>query len=168
MSNRLISIIIGAILTISMGFLVFATKNPAVLPSDKKATETVIGGIPQTPVIKSISTKYKINDDDDDDENYSAPADPIAVSSYSSQVQVSSDGITISQISQHDSRASCWSAINGRVYDLTSWIPNHPGGERSILSLCGVDGSAGYNDQHGRRSNIAMILTGFKIGTLAN
>ncbi len=75
--------------------------------------------------------------------------------------------ITLSQLSQHNSRSDCWSAINGGVYDLTSWIPNHPGGEQVILSLCGADGSAGYNGQHGGSSRTTTILAGFKIGTLA-
>lgn len=80
----------------------------------------------------------------------------------------SNSGITLSLISTHNSRSSCWSAINGEVYDLTSWIPNHPGGEQVILSICGRDGSNDFNGQHGGSRKIATILAGFKIGTLAN
>ena len=77
-------------------------------------------------------------------------------------------GITLTEVASHNSRNSCWSAINGSVYDLTSWIPNHPGGEQTILSLCGIDGSAGYNGQHGSSSKPARVLGGFKLGALAN
>ncbi len=74
--------------------------------------------------------------------------------------------IALEQISKHNTRTSCWSAVNGGVYDLTSWIPKHPGGEDKILSLCGVDGSAGYNGKHGDSSKPATVLGGFKIGVL--
>jgi cytochrome b involved in lipid metabolism len=80
---------------------------------------------------------------------------------------ISSGSISLLTVAKHNSRSSCWSAINGGVYDLTSWIPNHPGGERAILSLCGIDGSDLYNGQHGGRSKIMTILSGFKIGTLS-
>lgn len=67
----------------------------------------------------------------------------------------------------HDSKQSCWSTINGNVYDLTSWIPQHPGGEENILRLCGIDGSDAYNGQHGGSRKVASILFGFKIGVAA-
>lgn len=76
-------------------------------------------------------------------------------------------GITKAQVATHNSRASCWSTINGSVYDLTSWIPNHPGGEEGILKICGVDGSALFNGKHGGAAKQATILAGFKIGALA-
>lgn len=75
---------------------------------------------------------------------------------------------TLAQIAGHNDSVSCWSAINGSVYDLTSWIPNHPGGPQRILSICGKDGSNAFNGQHGGDSRVASILFGFKIGTLAS
>jgi cytochrome b involved in lipid metabolism len=76
-------------------------------------------------------------------------------------------GITMAQVAQHNSKASCWASISGFVYDLTSWIPNHPGGEQNILQLCGTDGTAKFNGQHGNDSRAKGVLAGFKIGTLA-
>ena len=76
-------------------------------------------------------------------------------------------GITMAQVTTHNSPANCWSAINGSVYDLTSWIPNHPGGEKAITQLCGTDGSQKFNDKHGTAAKQATILAGFKVGTLA-
>ncbi|MEK7194180.1 MAG: cytochrome b5-like heme/steroid binding domain-containing protein [Patescibacteria group bacterium] len=80
--------------------------------------------------------------------------------------QLQASGATLTTVAKHNSRSSCWSAINGSVYDLTSWIPNHPGGKQAILSLCGIDGSQSFNNQHGGSSKVARILGGFKIGTL--
>jgi len=77
------------------------------------------------------------------------------------------DGITSTEVAAHNSRESCWSTINGNVYDLTSWIPEHPGGEQAILQLCGTDGSAKFNGQHGDAPKQAAVLVGFKIGVAA-
>ena len=75
---------------------------------------------------------------------------------------------TLAQVSQHSNAQSCWSAINGNVYDLTSWINQHPGGQQAILSVCGVNGSAAFNGQHGGQRRPASELVGFKIGALTN
>lgn len=73
----------------------------------------------------------------------------------------------MSAVMTHNSAASCWTAINGSVYDLTSWIDQHPGGPEAILFLCGKDGSSAFNDQHGGQRRPANELAGFKIGTLS-
>lgn len=74
--------------------------------------------------------------------------------------------ITRKQVRTHNSEASCWSIINRKVYDLTDWINRHPGGSSRILAICGKDGSAAYNAQHGGQSTPASYLRGFKIGRL--
>ena len=39
-------------------------------------------------------------------------------------------GNTMADIRLHNSATSCWSAINGNVYDLTDWVNSHPGGKQ--------------------------------------
>jgi cytochrome b involved in lipid metabolism len=73
---------------------------------------------------------------------------------------------TLTQVAVHSDVASCWSAINGNVYDLTPWINQHPGGEGAILSICGKDGSAAFDNQHGGQSKPENKLVMFKIGAL--
>jgi cytochrome b involved in lipid metabolism len=73
---------------------------------------------------------------------------------------------TMTDVTAHSSQTSCWTAINGNVYDVTSWIKKHPGGAGSIISLCGIDGSSAYNGQHGGQRRPANELAGFKIGVL--
>lgn len=72
----------------------------------------------------------------------------------------------LAEITTHNSAKSCWSTINGGVYDLTSWVDNHPGGRAAILMICGKDGSPLYNTQHGGESEPASWLAKYKIGTL--
>ncbi len=74
---------------------------------------------------------------------------------------------TMAQVTTHNSATSCWSIIDGNVYDLTAWISKHPGGERAILGLCGKDGTAAFHGQHGDAKRQADILATMKMGALA-
>lgn len=73
---------------------------------------------------------------------------------------------TPDEVSLHSTATDCWTAIGDSVYDLTSFIPNHPGGDR-ILVICGKDGTKAFMDQHGGKKKQENILTTLKIGKLA-
>ena len=75
---------------------------------------------------------------------------------------------TMTTVTQHNTAYLCWAAINGNVYDLTNWINQHPGGQGPILSLCGTDGSAAFNGQHGGQARPASELKNFLLGPLAS
>ena len=72
----------------------------------------------------------------------------------------------MSDIESHNTQEACWSAINGSVYDLTTWVSRHPGGSKPIIKLCGTDGSTSFERQHGKSSAAQSALTLLKIGTL--
>ena len=72
----------------------------------------------------------------------------------------------MSDVATHKSGDSCWSAINGGVYDLTSWVISHPGGKLAILGLCGKDGSMLFNGVHGGKKPMEDKLVEFRIGDL--
>lgn len=74
---------------------------------------------------------------------------------------------TMADVAAHSTGKSCYTAIGGTVYDVTSWILNHPGGPEAILSLCGKDGSQAFSNQHGGQRRPASELATFKIGVLA-
>lgn len=74
---------------------------------------------------------------------------------------------TLAEISQHNTKASCYTTVNGSVYDLTPFIGMHPGGEANIMRICGIDGSAAFSDQHTGQRRPANELASLKIGTLA-
>ena len=75
---------------------------------------------------------------------------------------------TLKQVQQHNSASDCWAAINGGVYDLTSWTSQHPGGPERIIPLCGTDASAAFNAQHSGQSKPESTLTQFYLGELAS
>lgn len=90
-----------------------------------------------------------------------------AIEAQRTTIPVTDQGsYTLAEISVHASVSDCWSAINGGVYDLTSWVPRHPGGERAIESICGKDGSAAFNGQHAGGAPQAELLVTMKVGDL--
>jgi hypothetical protein len=76
-------------------------------------------------------------------------------------------GYTMEKVKANNSAASCWSAINGNVYDLTKWINSHPGGSGAIRSLCGTDGTSAYNGMHGNQGKPQSRLAGYLLGPLS-
>lgn len=73
---------------------------------------------------------------------------------------------TLAQIATHNTVGNCWTTISGGVYNLTSWVREHPGGEGPILNLCGRDGTNAFLKQHGHDARPKEILATFKIGDL--
>ena len=75
-------------------------------------------------------------------------------------------GYTMAQVRANNTARSCWTAIDGFVYDLTRWISSHPGGSGAILFLCGTDGTNAFKAQHENHSRPAIRLDGYKLGPL--
>ena len=44
-------------------------------------------------------------------------------------------------LKEHRTRDDAWSAFNGKVYNITSYLPYHPGGEKELMRVAGRDGS---------------------------
>ncbi len=74
--------------------------------------------------------------------------------------------LTMADVAARATAASCYSVVSGRVYDLTSWISKHPGGEKAILGICGKDGTSAFTGKHGGQEGPETALGGFLIGTL--
>ena len=75
-------------------------------------------------------------------------------------------GYTMAQVRANNTARSCWTAIDGYVYNLTNWISAHPGGSGAILFLCGTDGTNAFKAQHENQTKPAIRLDGYRIGPL--
>lgn len=82
---------------------------------------------------------------------------------------VASNSITMEEVGKHADQNSCWLVIEGNVYDVTSFIPNHPG-EVAILSGCGKDATSMFNSRPGdgtsHSSRARNTLSDLQIGVL--
>ncbi len=77
-----------------------------------------------------------------------------------------SSELTLNKVKENNTASSCWSIINGNVYNLTNWIGSHPGGRSAITSLCGVDGTAAFNAQHRGEPRPESRLASYLLGKL--
>lgn len=53
-----------------------------------------------------------------------------------------------SDIAKHNSARSCWLIIHDKVYDLTEFLPHHPGGRKVILRNAGKDSTGDFDLIH--------------------
>jgi hypothetical protein len=75
---------------------------------------------------------------------------------------------TLADIAPHDDAESCWTSIEGRVYDMTKYINAHPGGAAPILAVCGQDGTEVFLTMPAAVIPVARAgIAQYKIGTLA-
>jgi cytochrome b involved in lipid metabolism len=75
---------------------------------------------------------------------------------------------SVSQVAANNSKSSCWTIIDSKVYDITKYVPNHPGGEAEILKICGKDGTVLFaKPMEHKEGGASDVLAGFKIGKLA-
>ncbi|KAI5789683.1 FMN-dependent dehydrogenase-domain-containing protein [Peziza echinospora] len=54
----------------------------------------------------------------------------------------------VAEVAKHNTPESCWVILYGKVYDVTDFLPSHPGGSKAILTLAGTDATADYDPIH--------------------
>lgn len=52
--------------------------------------------------------------------------------------------ITPAELARHGSPDDCWMAIEGKVYDVTAYLPEHPSPPERVLPWCGRESSEAY------------------------
>jgi hypothetical protein len=91
-----------------------------------------------------------------------------------SQVQAplpvaSDDFRTLGEVARHKTVDDCWMAINGEVYDLSSYLPEHPSEPEIIVPWCGREASEAYRTKMKNRTHSARAdrqLAEYRIATL--
>jgi cytochrome b involved in lipid metabolism len=117
------------------GFIASGRHGPAILEgcgtdgTELFETRPMGSGTPHSQNARRISEEYLIG--------------------YLVDSQADEEGISLSEVSSHNSRQSCWSVVDGEVYDLTEFIDNHPGGAEAVIGLCGMDGTSRLRGRHG-------------------
>ncbi|KAJ5902822.1 hypothetical protein N7495_003350 [Penicillium taxi] len=52
------------------------------------------------------------------------------------------------EVAKHNTPDSCWVILYGKVYDVTDFLSNHPGGAKIILKLAGTDATEEFDPIH--------------------
>ncbi|GJN67121.1 cytochrome b2, mitochondrial precursor [Purpureocillium lilacinum] len=53
-----------------------------------------------------------------------------------------------SDVAANDNAKSCWVIIHGKAYDVTEFLPEHPGGQKIILKYAGKDATEEFDPIH--------------------
>lgn len=65
--------------------------------------------------------------------------------------------ITLAEVSRHDSPQDCWVVIYDRVYDITTFFDEHPGGADIMFEYAGTDASIAFRSSgHSRMATKAL------------
>ena len=73
--------------------------------------------------------------------------------------------VTLKELAEHSSEFDCWTAYNGKVYNITQYLHYHPGGVPKLLQGAGKDCTALFDKYH-RWVNIDSMLAKYIIGVL--
>ncbi|KAJ5452502.1 FMN-dependent dehydrogenase [Penicillium cf. griseofulvum] len=56
--------------------------------------------------------------------------------------------LTGAKVAEHNSKDSCWVIVHGKAYDVTEFLPEHPGGQKIILKYAGKDATEEFEPIH--------------------
>jgi cytochrome b involved in lipid metabolism len=153
--------------TVGSGSSTPATTSPPRVERENKRSKRSVSDFKDENKQKG---REDFEDDTNDDDRTGDGISPVVITptsspSTSAQAQTAAT-YTMVQVQAANTASKCWSVISGKVYNLTSWISQHPGGSSAILGLCGKDGTAAFSGQHGGQARPASELAGFYIGNL--
>ncbi|XP_061101096.1 cytochrome b5-like [Conger conger] len=72
---------------------------------------------------------------------------------------------TIEEIKLHNMSKDTWLIIHDKVYDITSFLEEHPGGEEVLLEQAGADATESFEDV-GHSTDAREMLEQYLIGEL--
>ncbi len=100
----------------------------------------------------------EIEDDEEDDDSISTTITP-----SSNQTNKS---VILTELSNHNAKSDCWVAYGGKVYDITSFLPKHPGSSAAIQPYCGTadEFKAAFENKHGTSKVSNLMKMGVLIG----
>mmetsp|Transcript_61983 Transcript_61983/g.202173 ORF Transcript_61983/g.202173 Transcript_61983/m.202173 type:complete len:108 (+) Transcript_61983:80-403(+) len=78
-----------------------------------------------------------------------------------------SRAISAEELAGHRAENDCWIAIHGDVYDVSSFVGEHPGGKHLLMDVAGYDGTAAFQTIHQKEIIDQKLPPGSKKGTIS-
>ncbi|KAM0900331.1 hypothetical protein ACQ4PT_020702 [Festuca glaucescens] len=71
-----------------------------------------------------------------------------------------------SDVSLHASRKDCWVVIHGKVYDVTKFLEDHPGGEDVLLHVSASGDATEAFEDVGHSTSAISMMNSYLIGSV--
>lgn len=96
------------------------------------------------------------------------PEQEVVVEEITEEQKEVESGITETELSNHDSEEDCWIGYEAKVYDITDWLPEHPGSALVISPYCGTsdDFESSFIGQHSKSKVEKLMQEGIYKGDL--
>ncbi|KAK9885989.1 hypothetical protein WA026_014775 [Henosepilachna vigintioctopunctata] len=72
---------------------------------------------------------------------------------------------SFSEVKKHCDNKSAWIVVQNNIYDITSFLNEHPGGEEVLLEQSGKDASDPFEDV-GHSSDARELMIRYKVGEI--
>lgn len=78
---------------------------------------------------------------------------------------------TTNDVAKHNSPNDCWLIINNNIYDVTTFLGQHPGGASTITPYCGREATQAFDTKdrgsgNGHSSSANSMLVDYLIGSI--
>lgn len=98
----------------------------------------------------------------------------VSVTPTPTPIPTAKSGTTLSssEVAKHNTSSDCWLIISGKVYNVTNYLVEHPGGVSVITKYCGKESTNAFNtkdgDGSGHSSYANSLLAKYYIGNLGS
>lgn len=82
---------------------------------------------------------------------------------WKNEVEVKS--VSKAEVAKHKTKSDCWIIIHGKVYDVTKYSRDHPGGPDALYEVGGQDATSAYEDV-GHSEDAREIMHAYLVGVL--
>jgi len=143
--KKQLGLIIGVIVILVLGFIFWQSQTSAPVSEVDNEQSVVV-----------------------EEELATAPETQTPIQNETTTTETTVKFYTMAEVATHNNPADCWATVDNNVYNLSSWVTKHPGGEKAIIGLCGVDGTAPFSKQHGSNEKAKAALASFLVGSRSN
>ncbi|KAJ7961527.1 Cytochrome b5 [Quillaja saponaria] len=72
---------------------------------------------------------------------------------------------TLAEVAGHNNPKDCWLVIDGKVYNVTKFLEDHPGGDDVLVSATGKDATDDFEDV-GHSTSARATMDEFYVGDI--